>query len=251
MTFAPIPAPLYQRVFAVLSQRISLGEYAPGSRLATEDELRAEFDVSKATIRRAVDELVARGQVVRRQGSGTYVREAGATAPARFVGTMADLIEGTPQLPVLDVVVDECVLFPPAVREALGVVEERGTVYRTRRLLGEVPFVYAVHYVAPSIADVVTESSLHGEGLMSLLHRAQIELTGAEQSVSAQLADAEVADRLNVELGAAVLFVRRVLESPDGPVDCLYSWYRGDLYSWNSRLDLEITDDGIRVTPMQ
>lgn len=251
MSFTPIPAPLYQRIFAVLSQRISQRDYAPGSRFATEDELTEEFGVSKATIRRAVGELVARGYLERRQGSGTFVQKATPDgAGDGFVGSIADLITGTPQLPVRDVRIETRVPFPASVREALGMSASEGTVYKTTRLWGEVPFVYAVHYVAPAIEAVVSQADLAKEGLLSLLHRKDVALVGADQTVSAHLADAEVADQLNIELGSAVLFVRRVLYSPDGPVDCLYSWYRGDLYRWNSRLTLDVTEHGLRVTPV-
>ncbi|WP_055592529.1 GntR family transcriptional regulator [Streptomyces hirsutus] len=240
MTFTPIPAPLYQRIFAVLSQRIGQGGYAPGSRFATEDELVAEFGVSKATVRRAVGELVARGQLIRRQGSGTYVRGSGDDPAARgFVGSIGDLIRGTPQLKVLDVHVEEDVRFPASVRQALGTDAETGTVYRTRRLWGDQPFVYSVHYVGPTVAAVLGRAELAEEGLMSLLRRENVEMSEAEQTLSARLADVEVADRLNIGLGAAVLFAERVLRSPSGPLDCLHSWYRGDLYRWQARLAVE------------
>ncbi|CAM5441338.1 GntR family transcriptional regulator [Streptomyces hirsutus] len=74
---------------------------------------------------------------------------------------------------------------------------------------------------------------------MSLLRRENVEMSEAEQTLSARLADVEVADRLNIGLGAAVLFAERVLRSPSGPLDCLHSWYRGDLYRWQARLAVE------------
>jgi GntR family transcriptional regulator len=46
-----------------------------GQALPAEKDLSKEFDVSIGTLRKAVDELVAEGIVVRRQGRGTYVVE--------------------------------------------------------------------------------------------------------------------------------------------------------------------------------
>lgn len=250
MEFAPIPAPLYQRIFAVLSQRIRQGEVSPGSQLPTEDALKSEFGVSKATIRHAVDELVARGLVVRRQGSGTFVAERLESEQRAFVGSLTDLITGTPQLPVDRIQVEEQVPFPTQVRSALLMERESGMVYRTRRLLDDVPFVYAVHYISPSIETIVSQQTLAKRGLLTVLKRAGVELDGAEQSVSAQLADADVARELEVELGSAVLFVRRVLRSMNGPVDCLYCWYRGDLYEWQSQLALSWDGTNVVATPI-
>lgn len=57
-----------------LRREILDGARQPGSRLPTEKELAARSSVSISTVRRAVDNLVAEGLVLRRQGSGTYVR---------------------------------------------------------------------------------------------------------------------------------------------------------------------------------
>jgi GntR family transcriptional regulator of arabinose operon len=53
---------------------IESGELREGDQLPTEDTLVQELSVSRNTIRRAVDELFQMGMVVRRQGSGTFVR---------------------------------------------------------------------------------------------------------------------------------------------------------------------------------
>jgi GntR family transcriptional regulator len=64
---------LAHQVLDILSARISSGVYAPGSLLPPEMTLAGELEVSRATIRRAMDLLVERGLVHRRQGVGTYV----------------------------------------------------------------------------------------------------------------------------------------------------------------------------------
>ena len=46
--------PLYHQVAGVLRQRIEDGIYPVGGKLLSEDELAAEFEVSRATIRQAV-----------------------------------------------------------------------------------------------------------------------------------------------------------------------------------------------------
>ena len=65
--------PLTQQMRDILASRIRDGEYPPGSQLPPENELAAEFDVSRATVRSALSSLAAQGSVVRRQGAGTFV----------------------------------------------------------------------------------------------------------------------------------------------------------------------------------
>ena len=53
------PVPAYYRIYQVLSERIASGVYRLGSQLPTDNELMAEFGVSRHTARSAVEELVA------------------------------------------------------------------------------------------------------------------------------------------------------------------------------------------------
>ncbi|MFG2846979.1 LacI family DNA-binding transcriptional regulator [Kitasatospora sp. NPDC048296] len=64
----------FQRIAGWLRRDIDDGTRPPGSRLPTEQELARIWAVSVSTVRRAVDDLVADGLVVRRQGAGTFVR---------------------------------------------------------------------------------------------------------------------------------------------------------------------------------
>jgi GntR family transcriptional regulator len=67
---------LSSQVLDLLMDKIRSGAYPPGSLLPPENELAAEFKVSRATIRSAFDRLEARGLIVRRQGIGTFVRHS-------------------------------------------------------------------------------------------------------------------------------------------------------------------------------
>lgn len=244
----PLPIPLYQRLFGVLLQRIRTGQYRAGERLPTEQELTAEFAVSKSTVRQAVGELVQRGLVTRQQGRGTYVAEDSSDDGSAFVGSLTDLILGTPRLDLHDVRVETGVPFPASVRDRLRVTEPTGKVVRTRRSLAGALFVYGVHYLSPQIADLVTARALGTGGLIALLKRRGIEPRGAEQSIAARLADAEVAAALQIDVGAATLAARRVLRTDDGEVEVLHSWYRGDLYEWQSALRFRWAADRMTIT---
>jgi GntR family transcriptional regulator len=65
----------YQEVKQKITEDLVRGRYLMGQALPAEKDLAQELDVSIGTLRKAVDELVAEGIVVRRQGRGTYVAE--------------------------------------------------------------------------------------------------------------------------------------------------------------------------------
>src|SRR6201987_5500740 len=66
-------SPLYSRVETVLASEIADGALKVGDQLPTEDSLIARFEVSRITVRRAIQNLVSRGLVEIRRGKGTFV----------------------------------------------------------------------------------------------------------------------------------------------------------------------------------
>lgn len=67
--------PLYQQVRQALLELLASGDYEPGTRFLTEREVCERFGVSTTTAVRALNDLVAAGALIRRQGSGTFVSE--------------------------------------------------------------------------------------------------------------------------------------------------------------------------------
>ena len=64
----------YEEIAKDIYNDIASGKYEPGSQLALEKEMCAQYGVSRITVKRAVDELVKQGLVVKRRGSGTFVK---------------------------------------------------------------------------------------------------------------------------------------------------------------------------------
>ena len=65
--------PLYEFVQSGILDNLQTGKWAAGERIPAEPQLAAMFEVGIGTIRRAVDEFVAKGLLIRRAGRGTIV----------------------------------------------------------------------------------------------------------------------------------------------------------------------------------
>ena len=64
---------LYLQLYAILRKKIESGEWPIGTQIPTEEELCTMFNVSRATVRTSVLELVRQGYLMRQQGKGTFV----------------------------------------------------------------------------------------------------------------------------------------------------------------------------------
>ncbi len=67
---------LYVQMYSIIKEKIVQREWPNGSQIPTEDELCESYDVSKATVRMAVSELVRSGYLRKQQGKGTFVTYA-------------------------------------------------------------------------------------------------------------------------------------------------------------------------------
>jgi GntR family transcriptional regulator len=233
------PIPLYHRVNAVIRQRVADGAYPPGSKIPTEDELVAEFGVSRATVRQAVGALVDDGVVSRRQGRGTFVLEQEPKAMGQvFTGSLMDLIGEVRRTRMSDVAIEHGVAIPAVIAEQLQLPEPKGTVIRRTRLRDDVAFSYTVNYLGPEVGPKVTKKLLSSSSLMDLLEKQGHPIESARQTIRAQLADVEVSEALSISLASAVLFAERLnLEKDGSPIEFVKSWYRGDLYEFRATLD--------------
>jgi GntR family transcriptional repressor for pyruvate dehydrogenase complex len=87
-------AKLSDVILQQLENMILEGSLAPGEKLLPERELAKQFEVSRPSLREAIQKLEAKGLVTRRQGGGTYVKnqlEEGLTDP------LFDLISKHPE----------------------------------------------------------------------------------------------------------------------------------------------------------
>jgi GntR family transcriptional regulator len=133
--------PAYLQLANILSHAIATGQYRAGDQLPTEAELRAVYEVSPMTVRRAVNLLLDRGAVTTARGRGTFVKPLQLAAATFELREFHDLLDD----PRVDVRVLEARVTPAGPRAAAGLAVPEGTrVVSIRRLLerGDEPLFY-------------------------------------------------------------------------------------------------------------
>lgn len=235
--------PLYHQLANLLRRRIFSGEFPEGSTLPSETRLVSIYGISRVTVRQAVGVLVDEGLVSRSSGRGTTVlASAEAHAGQHFSGSLLDLIRETERSKVQDLQVERA-KAPAGVVAALHLEDpEIIRVSRTRTLDGEV-FAYSVDYLPVELGRTVTENALQRTSLMAFFADSGVDMASARQAIKAEVADLEIAERLNLRPGDPVLSVNRVIfDSAAQPLFCVHSFYRGDRYVFTVDLGLNLVD---------
>ena len=222
-------APLYHQLYSILKSAILNGTIPFNAQMPTEQQLAANFDVSRITAKRAMDELAAENLIARYRGKGSHVTYQFEPKPvqAPLVGMLENLVEMGKHSIVRVISIEEMV--PPAeIRSTLGLGPDE-TVHKAIRVRsneeGE-PYAYYVSWTV-GIRRGFTRRIMERTPRLDILKDNGIELTKVEQTLSAENATPEVAAELGIEAGDALLSILRHSFDESGSVvdvlDCLYN----------------------------
>ena len=182
---------LYKQLSRSLNNAIQEGLLSPGDALIPERDLATSLKMSRITVRKAIDQLVEIGLLVKRQGAGTIVSEN------------VDLV----------------------LHKNLSSLR----LNRVRYLVNE-PLLYEIAVIPASIISI---TSALDNSLYELLEAKNMNPVTAKQNIHAIIADDNLADKLEVAPGSAVLFVERRGKDANGRVvEYTQSYYRGDRYDY-------------------
>jgi len=230
------PIPLYFQVAQIIEKAIREGDLPPGARLENEVALGNRLGLSRPTVRRAIQEVVAKGLLVRRRGIGTQVVQGQVTRGLELTSLYDDLVQSGKH-PSTDVLSMEIVEAPGHVAAHLGVDEGASVVHlrRVRRADG-IPVAILENWLPADVADLAT-SDIEEHGLYQMLRTRGITMRVAQQRIGARKAIAEEVDILGLERGGAVLTMERTAFDGSGrAVEYGRHCYQPDVYAFEVTL---------------
>jgi GntR family transcriptional regulator len=232
--------PRFEVLTAELRERIAMGDYARSGALESEAELGRRYEVSRVTVRRALEQLRIEGLVAARKGSGWYVA-AGASfgqtlALGSFQHARSAVTEAGVSL-VRKVTGYEYRAAPADVAHLLGVGDGAEALrVRAVRHAGRHPLDVVTEWVPLAYAAPVSRADAEDPGVWEALRRQGHDISVVRQSIAATAASGSVADLLGTAAGVPVLLVRRLaLLAGDQPLALSEHRYLGHRF----RLEVE------------
>ena len=228
--------PLYQQLQRALRQAIESRVLSPDDALPPERDLATDFKVSRITVRKAIDGLVSEGMLVRRQGSGTFVRARVEKNFSKLTSFSEDM-RARGRNPRSVWLRKAAGTVTP--EEALALRASPGTpVYRFHRIRFADDAPMALEY-ATILAACLPSVDAVDSSLYAALERSGNRPVRALQRLRAVLFSAEQAELLKVRDGDAGLLVERLGFLADGrAAEFTQSYYRGDIYDFVAELSV-------------
>jgi GntR family transcriptional regulator len=243
--FRPDPndsSPLYLQLARKLGDAVRSGRYQVNEALPSERLLSESLGVSRVTARKAIDQLVEQGLVMRKRGSGNYIAPRLEQPLSRLTSFSEELLRRgyTPRSRWLSRALTSAT---PNEQLSLGL----STVARVARLkrlrmADEVVMAFEESVLPQNVLP--NPEAVHGSlyEFLAQSHRAPVR---ALQHIRAINADAQLAEQLGVPLGQAVLYITRVgyLETGQA-VELTHSYCRSDYYDFVAELRREDNRQG-------
>jgi GntR family transcriptional regulator len=206
----------------------------PTTRLPAERDMATDFKVSRITVRKALDGLVADGLLIRRQGSGNFV-SARVEKNFAMLTSFSEDMRARGRTPRSVWLKKSSGTVTP--EEALALRLSPGTpVYRFHRLRYADDAPMAIEFATVVAAALPSLDAVH-DSLYEALERNNQRPAKALQRLRAVLLNAEQAELLKSAEGAAGLLVERLGSLRDGrAIEFSQSYYRGDVYDFVAEL---------------
>ncbi|HAS63631.1 MAG TPA: GntR family transcriptional regulator [Vibrio sp.] len=191
---------LYKKVMQDLRSRIDSEEFSIGDTLPTEKELIGQYSVSRITIRKAIDELVALSLVEKRQGAGsTVIGKTMVSSMLTLKSTKEYLSDSKSKL---EYKICEFALIDPDedLAEILKIgMDEKVYFIRRFKLVNDLPSVYEDSYMPMSMYPKMNVMSMEGSKYRYLEEELGFEIDGAYQDFDAILPDKHMCETLKVD----------------------------------------------------
>jgi GntR family transcriptional regulator len=225
---------LYSIVKDKIADLIKSGEYAVGEQLPTELALCEQFQVSRTTVRLALQQLELEGRIYRVQGKGTFVSKPKIrhTMTSWEKGFAEQMIEQglKPETRVVELTV---IPASAAVAKSLQIAESDPVNRLARvRYADQEPVLYEISYLPWKLTPGLTAEECSGS-LYRLLHaKYGLSVKRTVEYVEPALTDHTISQYIDTPEGTPIFFLETVAyiaaDPDEAPIEFSQGYYRGD-----------------------
>ncbi len=229
------PVPLYYQLAQAIEAAIRDGQLSPGDRFENELALAKRLTLSRPTTRRAIQELVDKGLLVRKRGVGTQIVQSPVHRRVELTSLFDDLARAgqEPTTQLLDYQTEKP---SEEIARELNLAEDREVAaIRRLRCANREPLAVMLNYLPIELAPEPEE--LERSGLYQALRARGVHIRLARQRIGARPATRAEARLLDEKPGAPLLTMNRTAFDDSGSaVEYGAHCYRASRYYFDTTL---------------
>ena len=225
------PIPLYYQLENIIRKRIEDGIYKLDEKIPSERNLSEEFNLSRMTISKAINNLVEEGALYRKRGQGTFVSKNKVDFFPGLLG-FTEIIKKKGMKPSSKVISQSLIIPDRHLCEKLKISENEKVIFTQRLRLADNEIInLEKSYVPYSLCEKLLEVDLSVESIYKLLTDEGYKPSKAEEEVQAILSNDELSELLKINADEPILKRKRITYSKNPPIEYTLNYYRGDVYT--------------------
>lgn len=233
--------PKYYQLANILREKIQNGEFAAQDSIPSERQLEEQYNLSRPTIRQAIDLLERQGYLYRIHGKGTFVSPPKLQKGILELTSFSEDMRSRGLEPGQRILEYGYVKPSAKIAKQLGLNAQNALVLRIRRVrLGnDEPIGLQDSYLALEKDQVITREEIEQKGSIYTILQQKFGIfpTEADETLEVTLASPDEAELLQIPVGSPLLLNERVLWSQDRKaIEFVSILYRGDRYKYLVRL---------------
>lgn len=233
--------PKYYQLASILRQQVEEGRYKAHEAIPSERQLETQYNLSRPTIRQAIDLLERQGYVYRVHGRGTFVSPPKLQKGMHELTSFSEDMRSRGLVPGHRILVFDEVVPSEKIARQLEITDPDRKVLRIKRLRfgNEEPIGLQDSYLALPKGQQILQSEIEYGGSIYALLREKFGLypTEADETLEVTLATPDEADMLQIPVGSPLLLNERLSWTQDRQaIEFVRILYRGDRYKYYVRL---------------
>ncbi len=207
---------LYVQMFSIIKEKIETHEWPVGSQIPTEDELCRAYDISKATVRMAIADLVRNGYLKKLQGKGTFVMHAMPDLGITMKTRLSEDMFGEGVSARKEILVKGFKEPPEDVRTYL---QNDGSVFYIlcKRVVNGEPAYLEESFIPPGTVTEIEEMEFCQSSFYELIQqKAARKIFKVVQMIEIAEMNGDTASILKIGNGTPMLLLHRLLVAADG-----------------------------------
>ncbi len=223
--------PVYKLIEETIKKRIENGTLKNGDMIESENELTEVYNVSRMTVRLALNNLVNEGYLYKHKGKGTFVNYT------KLEKRLDNITGFTEQMNQSDMTASSKILSIEVIKatELISkklLIDSEEEVYKVERIRygDNIPICYEIVYLPKTIFPSVEEKIFAGS-FYEYVEKNIAKITYCTQKIEARQAGENYAKYLEIDAEMPLLYVSVVSNLDNGrPFEYTRCFYRGDQY---------------------
>lgn len=232
------PIPIYYQLENFIKHQIEAGELQPGDALPSERAYAEAYDISRMTVRQAINNLASDGLLIRKKGKGTFIAEKKFQQTLQGLTSFSEDMLARGLEPSNRIIRMEETLATPTIADKLAIDVDAPIMQIERlRLADQAPISLETIYTPLAIVGSINENVFNVSFYHYIEKQLGLTIAQATQEIESGLASAYEQKQLGLKKGDPILYMRRItyLQNQQ-PFEYVTSAYRADKYIFSLQL---------------